>query len=273
MNYQTFQPHPDLEFLVKCFWTLEVPAEEATERQRILPDGCMEMIFTLGDDIRRMQQATEWITQPRAMVVGQITEPFVIEPTGYVLAFGTRFYPYGFAHFLTVPARDLNDKETPLDLLFGAQTASELEQKIIAAADTQARIVIIQDFLLSRLSEQSTIDKIVKSTIDTLLSTGGGTAIHTILGDDLPKRRQLERNFLRQVGVTPKQLGKVIRLQTALKIMLSEQPESLTKIAYESEYYDQAHFIRDFKEFTGINPKAFSDKGQMALSALFYKKD
>ncbi|MBL7711786.1 MAG: AraC family transcriptional regulator [Chitinophagaceae bacterium] len=270
MQYQTYNPPADLEFLVKCFWTLEVPAEAAGQQQRILPDGCMEMIFTLGDDIRRLQ-GDAWITQPRAMVVGQITEAFVIEPTGYVQAFGTRFYPYGFAHFLTVPARDLNDKETPLDILFGKKAAKELGEKITAAADTQKRICIVRDFLLARLSDQDTIDKIVKSTIDTLLSSGGGTAIHTILGDNLPKRRQLERNFLKQVGMTPKQLGKVIRLQTALKIMLSEQAESLTSIAYESEYYDQAHFIRDFKELTGMNPKAFSDKGQMALSALFYK--
>ena len=70
-----------------------------------------------------------------------------------------------------------------------------------------------------------------------------------------------------------KQLGKVVRLQTALKMLLQEQSESLTKIAYESEYYDQAHFIKDFKEFTGINPKQFLADDKMILSSLFYKKD
>ena len=87
----------------------------------------------------------------------------------------------------------------------------------------------------------------------------------------MSKRRQLERNFKKQIGVSPKQLGKVIRLQTALKMLLDPKTERLTEIAYESEYFDQAHFIKDFKEFTGINPKDFLIHENMALSALFYK--
>jgi transcriptional regulator GlxA family with amidase domain len=87
----------------------------------------------------------------------------------------------------------------------------------------------------------------------------------------LSKRRQLERKFKKHIGVSPKQLGKVIRLQTALKMLLNEETESLTHIAYESEYYDQAHFIKDFKEFTGTNPKDFLGNENMSLSALFYK--
>lgn len=101
----------------------------------------------------------------------------------------------------------------------------------------------------------------------------GSTTINTILKEDLSKRRQLERKFLKQVGMSPKQLGKVIRLQTALRMLLNQQSESLTNIAYESEYYDQAHFIKDFKEFTGISPKDFLGDDKMLLSSLFYSKD
>ena len=75
------------------------------------------------------------------------------------------------------------------------------------------------------------------------------------------------------MGLSPKQLGKVIRLQTALKMLLNKQSERLTKIAYESEYYDQAHFIKDFKEFTGTNPKRYLDDKKMILSSLFYSKE
>ena len=89
--------------------------------------------------------------------------------------------------------------------------------------------------------------------------------------DDISKRRSLERKFLKHVGVSPKQLGKVIRLQSALKMMLQNEETQLTNIAYESDYFDQAHFTKDFKEFTGINPKEFLDDGHMALSSLFYK--
>ena len=78
---------------------------------------------------------------------------------------------------------------------------------------------------------------------------------------------------MKQIGISPKQLGKVIRLQTALKMLLNHKTETLTQIAYENEYYDQAHFIKDFKEFTGTNPKEFLEDRQNVLSSLFYKKD
>tara|TARA_R110000850_G_scaffold190308_6_gene316252 strand:+ start:1617 stop:1982 length:366 start_codon:yes stop_codon:yes gene_type:complete len=121
------------------------------------------------------------------------------------------------------------------------------------------------------LNEKTTINNIVKTTIDALLATNGSASISKILKEDLSKRRQLERNFKKQIGVSPKQLGKVIRLQNALKMLLNKKSENLTDIAYESEYFDQAHFIKDFKEFTGINPKEFLGNENMALSTLFYK--
>lgn len=273
MNYETFQPHPDLASLVKCYWILEVPVQTDSQRQRIIPDGCIEMIFILGDDIKRYTSGDDYILQPRAMILGQTIEPFFIEPTGYVNSFAVRFYPYGFASFATTSINELANKETPLELLFDKTTVDDLEQKIIHARDTGHRIEIIESFLLDMLKNEATIDNIVKSTLDVLLSTKGSTPINSILKDDLSKRRQLERKFLKQVGMSPKQLGKVIRLQTALKMLLTQQSESLTQIAYESEYYDQAHFIKDFKDFTGTTPKEFLGDDKMVLSSVFYAKD
>tara|TARA_R110002049_G_scaffold115795_7_gene267966 strand:+ start:1331 stop:2146 length:816 start_codon:yes stop_codon:yes gene_type:complete len=271
MNYQTFQPHTDLKSLISCYWTLEVPAESGAQRQRIIPDGCIEMAFILGDDIKRYITEDEYILQPRAMVLGQTIEPFYIEPTGHVNTFAIRFYPYGFANFVTMPIKNLANKETPIAVLFGEKTAKELEQKVVQATNSNKRIEIIEKFLLDKLNDKTTIDNIVKQTIDALLSTNGTASITTILKADLSKRRQLERNFIKQIGVSPKQLGKVIRLQTALKMLLNKKTENLTNIAYESKYFDQAHFIKDFKEFTGINPKEFLGNENMALSTLFYQ--
>lgn len=273
MNYQTFEPHSDLESIVKCYWTLEVPAQKDVQRQLIIPDGCIEMIFILGDDIKRYTSEDEFILQPREMILGQITESFYIKPTGYVNSFAVRFYPYGLANFVATPIKNLANKETPLKLLFGEETSYQLGQKIIEATDTKNRIEIIEGFLLNRLSGKTIISKIVKTTIDAIYSTKGSTSIGAIIEDDLSKRRQLERKFIKQIGISPKQLGKMIRLQTVLKIFLNQQIETFTEIAYESGYYDQAHFNKDFKEFTGITPKEFLEDDKMVLSSLFYKKD
>lgn len=273
MNYQTYQPHPDLSALVKCYWTLEVPAEFSTERQRIIPDGCIEMAFILGDDIKRYTNEEDFIIQPRAMILGQTIEPFYIEPTGYVNTFAVRFYPIGFTNFVTIAIRLLANKETALQEVFEMKAAGELEQKIILAATTRQRIEIIEEFLRDQLNDKIIIDKIVQLTVDTLLSTNGTSSISQILKATPSKRRQLERKFIKQIGISPKQLGKVIRLQTALKMLLKKPTEKLTDIAYQSEYYDQSHFIKDFKEFTGTNPHDFFTDQQMQLSTIFYAKD
>jgi hypothetical protein len=273
MNYQTFETHPDLRALIKCYWTLEVPASITPQRQRIVPDGCIEIVFILGDDIKRYTSKDKFILQPRAMVLGQTVKPFYVEPTGVVNSFAIRFYPYSFANFISAPIKNLVNKETPLHVLFGDDSALEFEQKIIQADDTDERIKIAEAFLFNTLSSKLTIDNIVKSTVDTLLSTKGNTSVTQILKGDITKRRQLERKFEKLIGISPKQLAKIIRLQASLKLMLNSQPESLTQIAYDSEYYDQAHFIRDFKEFTGTSPKDFLKDEELSLSAIFYEKD
>jgi AraC-like DNA-binding protein len=270
MNYQTYQPHPDLSALVKFYWTLEVPFDPSNQRQKIIPDGCIEMTFNLEDGIKRYTSENDFIVHPCAMVMGQRTKSYFIEPLGNVNSFAICFYPYGFANFVCTPLENLVDVETPIESLFGETPAKELEQKIIQAASTQKRIEVIETFLLNKLHQNKTIENLVKTTVDTLLATNGSSSINQILRNDLSKRRQLERNFRKQVGISPKQLGKVLRLQTALKMLLNNN-ESLTNIAYESEYFDQAHFIKDFKEFTGTTPKEFLGNENMVLSTLFYK--
>lgn len=272
MNYQTFQPHPDLSPVVRCYWTLEIPAA-AHQRQLVIPDGFIELFFILGDDVKRYTSGDDFIIQPREMVLGQITEPFYVEPTGYVNTFAVRFYPYGFHAFVPVAGKDLANKETPISVLFGEKDAEALTRKIVQAADTQGRIEIMEAFLMTRLHDEPTINNIVTTTIDAMLAGGGSSSIVSMLKGNLSRRRQLERDFIKRVGISPKQLGKVIRLQTALKSLLNNPSEKLTQVAYDSEYYDQAHFIRDFKEFTGITPKEFLGDDTMALSSLFYKNE
>jgi hypothetical protein len=271
MNYQTYKPHKDLESIVKFYWTLEVPFDPKNQKQRIVPDGCIEMTFNFGDKIKRYTSEIDFILHPNAMVMGQRTKSYYILPVGNVDTFAICFYPIGFTNFVKLPLENLVDQESPISELFEQSKADELEQQMIQAIDTQERIHIIETFLLKKLNENNTISNIVKSTVDTLLKTNGTTPINTLLKDDISKRRQLERHFKKQIGISPKQLGKAIRLQATLNLMLNKKSETLTDIAYESEYFDQNHFIKDFKDIVGVTPKEYLNNEHMALSALFYK--
>lgn len=271
MNYQTYKPHKDLESIVKFYWTLEVPFDPKNQKQKIVPDGCIEMTFNFGDKIKRYTSENDFILHPNAMLMGQRTKSYFILPVGNVNTFAICFYPIGFVNFIQTSLKNLVDKETPISELFGQEEACELERQMINATDSQQRITIIESFLLKKLNEKNTISHIVKSTVDALLKTKGTTPINAILKDNISKRRQLERSFIKQVGISPKQLSKAIRLQATLNLLLNKKSETLTDIAYESEYFDQNHFIKDFKDLVGVTPKEFIGNENMALSALFYK--
>ncbi|MBX2917165.1 MAG: AraC family transcriptional regulator [Cyclobacteriaceae bacterium] len=271
MEYKTFKPQKDLETIVKYYWTLKVPFDTANQKQKIIPDGCIEMTFNFGDKIKRFISEYEYIINPDAMVMGQRTKPYDILPIGNVDTFAICFYPHGFANFINTPLETIVNKEIPVAELFGKTEATALEQQIRNATTTAKRIEIIEIFLLEILNQHSTISNIVKSTVDAILKTNGTKNISNILDDKLSKRRQLERHFKKQIGISPKQLCKVIRLQATLQMLLNQKNETLTELAYENEYFDQNHFIKDFKELIGVTPKEFMKNEEMTLSTLFYK--
>ncbi|HTM99061.1 MAG TPA: helix-turn-helix domain-containing protein [Pedobacter sp.] len=271
MDYQTFEPNSPINSFVKCYWTLAAAPQDPPEKQRIVPDGCMEMIFHRGDHYRQYLQDGQIIDQPHCFVFGQITKALEIEPTGVTSIFAVRFQPDGFTPFATLPLKQMENKAVSLWELFGDE-GRELEIKILNAESTEARIVLIESFLLARLVAPELINRVIKSSVKTILKLKGQLSVSELSEKVNINRRQLERRFADTIGLSPKQLAKIIRLQITLNTMLNKDFESLTSLAYEGDYFDQAHFIKDFKEFTGVNPKKFYSTN-LKMSSLFSKSN
>jgi AraC-like DNA-binding protein len=266
MDYRTFIPDHRLTSFIKCFWSLEAPAEANAERQRIVPDGCMEMIFHYGDLYSQFFKDGSTITQPRSFIFGQITSPLEIAPLGISGIVAARFFPDGFIPFNSMALYKMENRAVPLNELYGDEGIA-LESSVLAASDNEARIKLIENFLLQKLSVINVGD-LAKKSVEILLASKGHSSIASLADQLQTNKRQLERRFSSVIGLSPKQLSKIIRLQAALKRMEQKQFTSLTELAYENGYFDQAHFIKDFKEFTGISPKRFYSDS-MKMSALF----
>jgi AraC-like DNA-binding protein len=256
MNYEIFEPDNDLAPFVKCYWTLESPKEKTPEKNTIVPDGCMKMIFHYGDPYKYYPPSGNAVLLPRCFVVGQLTGPFEVEPAGKTGTFFVCFHPNGFLPFATVPIKEMENTVVPLEKLFG-NDGSEIAQQILDAVSTRERIILIEAFLLNRLTEPAVIDHIVASTVETILTANGHLSVDELSKQTSVNRRQLSRKFTSTIGLSPKQLSKTIRLQAAVKMLLNKEITSLTTLAHESDYYDQAHFIKDFREFSGLTPKEF----------------
>ena len=267
MNYETYPTSPDLAPLVKCYWSLEFQASPILKKQTIVPDGCMELIVHVGDLYQQFLPDGSRIIQPRSFVFGQLSRSLEIAPTGRTGIIAARFHPDGFTHMTPIALVEMENKAVALDELFG-EAGIQLEQNILDAANTLERIELLEAFILSRLNIPEAIDRVVKSSVDLLVTMEGQVNVERIAGQLNVNRRQLERKFSTTVGLSPKQLSKIIRLQATLKKLNQDPETNLTDLAYQYGYFDQSHFIKDFKEFTGISPKQFFAE-HLKLSGLF----
>ena len=267
MNYKVYNPSQELQSFIKCFWSLEAEATPLPEKQRVVPDGCMEMIFHYGDLYQQFFEDGSSIIQPRSFIYGQITLFLEIAPTGVSGIIAARFFPEGLAPFLRVPVSSLTDKAVSLEILFG-ESGKRLEDQVIAAKNNTERITLIEQFLLSELSKTKNFDTITKTCVEVILQSQGQLDVNELAGKVNINRRSMERKFTSAIGMSPKQLARAVRLQATIKMLEQKKFTSLTSLAYENGYYDQAHFIRDFKEFTGMSPKSFY-AGSLRFAALF----
>lgn len=267
MQYKTYKPSHSLAPWIKCFWSLEAPAEDVPIKQRIVPDGCMEMIFHCGEVYAQYQKDGTCILQPRSFVFGQIGDSLEIQATGITNILAARFHPEGFAPFTSMTLGEMKNKAIPLVTLFG-EAGNLLEEKVIGVTDNHKRIQYIESFLWQQLKGEETMERMIRPAVEVLMRLKGQVSVGELADQLKISRRQLERKFSKGIGLSPKQLSKIIRLQAGLKMLEQKQFTSLTDLAYDSGYFDQAHFIRDFKAFTGMSPKQFY-AGNLKMSSLF----
>ncbi len=267
MDYKTYPVNSFLSAFVKCFWSLDALPLGIAERQLIVPDGCMEMIFHYGDLYQQYAEDGSYFVQPRSFVFGQITRHLEIAATGTSGIMAARFLPDGYVPFLTVELSKMENRAVPIKDLFGDE-GSRLEHSVLSASTNEERIKIIEQFLISKLSTSKAVDSISKSSVEVLLNLKGQVSVDELSNQLGISKRQLERKFSSAIGLSPKQLSKMIRLQATLKRLEQKRFTSLTALAYDGGYFDQSHFIKDFKEFTGMSPRQFY-ADNLKMSALF----
>ncbi|MEO8131349.1 MAG: AraC family transcriptional regulator [Bryobacteraceae bacterium] len=248
MQYREFKPSPPLADCVKCFWILE--AEAGLPVQTIYPDGCTEIIFQYGDHFLR---------QPRSVFAGQIYEHLKIAPSGRMGILGVRFHPTGAAQFFRQPQSEFTAQLYSLDEIWGA-AASTLEQQILDAPGAAARVAIVEAALIARKSNREAPPPLAAA-----LSHLGQLPIREICARLAVSPRQLERLFQREIGLNPKLYARIRRFQQALQL----RNAIWSDVVYQCGYYDQAHLIHEFVEFTGQPPSACADPGsEMSVAFL-----
>jgi AraC-like DNA-binding protein len=267
MRYQEYYPHAPLNRFVECFWTLEGSENIPFEPERVLPDGCAEIILNFGDRFVQHQGDKRKI-QPLHFLVGQITSPMLISPTGRVELIGIRFHPGGTAPFFRVPLSELTNRYVELEVL-SKPLAKRVAEKVESLLTLQQKIDALEAILTHSI-DLKRLDNSVLFLANNIVSSGGVISVDDLATSAGLSNRQLERRFLRSVGVSPKVLCRILRFQQVFRVV--ETDPAWATLAVGCGYYDQAHLIRDFRQFADQTPAALFDS-QSALSEAFTRKN
>lgn len=254
MNYSERLPHPLLRTHIKCMWSLESDDVIVPDSpDRVLPDGCMELIFHFGDPFQIVKKGVARL-QDRSILFGQIESFVEMMPSGKTGLVAVRFKPSGLAPFVNIPVSEFNHGAVSIEHVFGKE-AERLEALVMLSETVEERMQVIEQFLISRLY-RSEHDRIVHSSLQYLGLTNM-MSVDQLANSHGISMRQLERKFKNTTGLSPKTLMRIMRFQRFFALLESENELNLTQLALDAGYYDQAHFIRDFHRFAGMSPTQY----------------
>jgi AraC-like DNA-binding protein len=257
VEYREFPARPELRRHVECVWTVTDGDPAPGPVDAIVPDACMELIVHVGAPFRQWRDGgAEAEAQSRSVLVGQIRRPLLVQSGGPVATVGLRFRPGGARPFFRLDLHEIAGRVVPLADLCGAAAAA-LEERLAGTAPPEAWSAAVQAWLLGRAGgpEDAVVDAIVRE----ILARGGAVRVGDLCRQAGLSQRQLARRFQSAVGLGPKAVSRIVRVQAVLRAV-ARRPTSWIQVALDHGYADQAHLIRDFVEITGRTPPALREE-------------
>ncbi|MBC9934499.1 helix-turn-helix domain-containing protein [Chitinophaga qingshengii] len=254
MIYREFAPHPQLAPYVECYWKADADRPPFREEESLIPDGTIELMFNFGDNYARIKDGAR---QPvkGSHVIGIRQHALRISQTHHQHVFSVRFRLGGAYPLFHIPTYLLaNDFWSLPDIL--GKDYTYLEERLYEAATDEQRVAVADRFLLDRLQFGDQTHRFLQQCTTWMLQQENVTIADTCNAFGV-SYKVLERRFSQAAGLTPIELLKIRRFNKAILAMYSCRYASLTAIAYSCGFYDQSHFIREFKQLSGTTPRHF----------------
>jgi AraC-like DNA-binding protein len=252
MTYTSHVPAPPLNAYIDDLYYLDSPAPYP--RMKVLPLPSLHLMVNLGgtSQVYAPDNDTPLATCSDSWFIGLWNSYHTVAGAAHTSIYGVHFKPGGTYPFLQLPLSELRNQVVPLDAIWG-RFAAELRERLYAAPTIQAGLALLERLLLARLREAQGLD-VVQYAVERLSRQHGALPIHALCDDIGISHNHLATQFKRMVGVTPKQLARFYRFEHVLASIDPLRPVEWTRIAHQADFYDQAHFNKDFLAFTGHNP-------------------
>jgi AraC-like DNA-binding protein len=257
MKYQEIIPREQLKPYIKCYYIYESDASIEFE-DTVFPSGLMEMIFNLGEGTWETLVNDKFQTTPKIELWGQIINPLPIKSKGRNTMFGIKFFPHTAAYFLKDEITVFNNLVSDLTDVFDS-SVKNLHERLLETPGLKGKIEFVEKFFTKRLPVNENASHRIKEVGHILSDMEKNYSDENI--EDIAIKHGISPRYLHKLvsqytGLSPKFHNKINRFQQSLKL-ITDNNNSLTSIAYDCGYFDQSHFIKDFKSFTGFTPSAY----------------
>ncbi len=249
-RYEEIKPPAKLSGVLDKIWLFNSAAfYDIGKNFRILPDYTSSLIFTSGRDSDLKQ----------IFLAGPNTRSIQIQHFPDQLSCGFRFKPAILHGLLGVSPAVSLDKVIPLNTLINEKSYSELARAFFSAKSNGRRISVFSKFIKSIYSAVDSPAEQLRKYINIILKSGGSVKLESIYSSLKISPRQFQRNFIAATGLAPKEFCKIVRFHTLADKLVKNNFRHYDALV-EMGYYDQSHYYREFKEFTGMLPSAFEQR-------------
>jgi AraC-like DNA-binding protein len=258
MRFYHRVPHPPLDVFIEFIWLCRNnPSPHMLER--ILPTGTAQLIVNLKEDETRLYDPefpSRCVTTSGTVLTGVQSRYQVIDTSEQEFVAGVVFKPAGTVPFFRVPAHETSDADTPLDALWGDARAAALRERLLESNCHNRTVDALEAALLEVWTPSGAHPAVTfaLSAFDRAPMTTSITAVTDRVG--LSAKRFIER-FKMDVGLTPKRYCRIRRFQRAVTLVHQGSEIDWAAVALDCGYFDQAHFIHDFKSFAGLTPTGY----------------
>ena len=259
MIYRQYLPSPRLRPFVRLIWSLTEDADDDrgsdpfARGQRVVADGIVEAVFHFGHPFVMSIGDGDPEHQPRSSTVCQVRRWIDLEPgSGRVGFVAARFRPGGFHRFVPMPVSELADLAVDARDLWGLSAVARLEELLQLAKDDEERVGVVESFLLAQLrpSPYGSIDSLTRE----VWKHEGRLSMKQLRSASGLSERTLQRTFRTALGAPAKTYCRIVRFLSVCRRLRRGDWKSLTEVALEGGYYDQAHFIGESQSLAGVPP-------------------
>lgn len=250
MKFDKYFPTERLKPYIKYFVVSE---NEWENEYKVFPSPGLVIGFQYKGQLAIVKDDTE--SKLTTAGITGITDGYKIfknaADIGTILVYFTEI---GFTHFASHPANELFNLSLSLDNVFDRKSVMEVEEKLSIANTDKHRIKVVEHFFVSQLKDIET-DKLIVEAVKLIYQSKGTIRIKELNEKLFISQSPFEKRFRKVVGTTAKKFVSIVRFNAVFDNL--NKSKSLTEICYENNFFDQAHFIKDFKQFTGDTPENF----------------